>query len=151
MASSLCLKPERRLLVLHVLQQQLRRGQAPPRDLLGASNGYSCEDQPTCSTGQYLKGASATATGTCTTCSNDNCAGGSYRTGSCSGASNGYSCNTCSNANCGSGAYRAGSCSGTSNGYGCTTCANANCASGKYRGGSCSAPLCACTYYAPVY
>lgn len=36
-------------------------------------------------------------------------------------AANGFKCSTCSNAVCASGQYRSGSCSGTSNGYQCNT------------------------------
>ena len=88
--------------------------------------------------GQYLSGSSSTRKGTCRTCSNVNCASGKYRSGSCSGTTNGYGCNTCSNLNCASGKYRSGSCSGTTDGYRCYTCSNLNCVSGKYRSGSCS-------------
>ena len=48
-----------------------------------------CIKQPTCVNGQYLKGSSPTARGTCFTCSNATCPDlHQYRTGECSGTTN---------------------------------------------------------------
>jgi hypothetical protein len=104
---------------------------------------------PTCSTGQYLKGASATVLGTCTTCSNANCGSGKYRSGSCSGITDGYQCiqygGSCSNGQLISATSRrqASHCGECNSGFylaarSCTSCGNTQCAAGKYRTGSCS-------------
>lgn len=39
----------------------------------GTTDGYTCTSRPTCSSGEYLKGATVTSPGTCTACSNSNC------------------------------------------------------------------------------
>jgi hypothetical protein len=106
-------------------------------------NDFQCKD---CSNKQctaantYRKGTCSGRTNgfTCETCDNISCLSGKYRSGSCSGTSNNYKCNTCSNKSCPSGEYRSGSCSGTSNNYKCNTCSNKSCAAGKLRTGSCS-------------
>ena len=49
----------------------------------------------------HVHRASPTTQGTCTMCSNVNCASNQYRKGSCEKRSNGYSCHVCSNSDCG--------------------------------------------------
>ena len=122
------------------------------KDCQYSCNACSGESNAPCTTGQYKN-----AQFRCSTCSNANCAQGKYRSGSCSGKSNGYSCKSCSNAKCAQGKYRSGSCSGTDNGYqcqekrctpgeyrgrwqdgSCSKCDQVNCVRGQYRSGSCS-------------
>ena len=57
------------------------------------TKGFQCSTQPSCAAEQYLKGSSPTARGICATCSNIACKTGTeYRSGSCSGTTNGYTC-----------------------------------------------------------
>ena len=98
----------------------------------------------------------------CAGCSNVACAKGSFRSGSCTGATNRFRCNKCTscvkgkyigtqcaattdakcsacgNVDCQNGKFRSGVCEGAKNGYQCGTCSNTNCASNQYRSGSCS-------------
>ena len=112
--------------------------------ILGApsSDRYSCSScsNVNCRGGQYRSGSCGGTTNgyKCNTCSNQNCPANNYRSGSCRGTSNGMRCNTCRNINCGTNRYRVGSCGGTSNGFSCRSCSSINCKSGYYRSGSCS-------------
>ena len=98
--------------------------------------------QPTCSAGQYLKGAKVNVKGWCGACSNAQCNDGKYRAGACAGSSDGYTCQRCSNAQCNEGKYRAGTCAGVSDGYACKPCENTACpftaGMKQFRTGSCA-------------
>merc|ERR1712032_1174735 len=83
------------------------------RECKNTVGSMSCGD---CSAGYANDGAKG-----CKVCSNLNCPTGQFRSGSCSGTTNGYKCNTCSKLTCPTGQYRSGSCSGTTNGYKCNT------------------------------
>ena len=117
----------------------------------GSFNGFKCEDQPTCRMGQFLKGDSTTTRGTCTACargeylkgttaagctkcSQSSCGSGNYRSGTCSGANDGYTCSP--QPTCAAGQYLKGT-AATTRGV-CATCSNLQCAPGEFRTGSCS-------------
>ena len=71
-----------------------RSARADSMDLneFNSKNKATCKDQPKCSINQFLKGLSDKAKGTCAACSFVTCPRDQYRTGSCSGFSNGYEC-----------------------------------------------------------
>merc|ERR1719506_3003256 len=58
----------------------------------------------TCHAGCYK--VAGTIWDDCKACSNPSCPAGQYRSGSCSGKTNGYQCNTCSKLTCPAGQYR---------------------------------------------
>jgi hypothetical protein len=94
-----------------------------------------CKEQTLCPLNQYLAVAGVGKKGSCTTCSNSDCASGKFRSGSCSRTNNGYVCSD--HASCPGGQYLKGS-SNSDKGV-CTACSNINCtAKFEDRTGYCS-------------
>ena len=146
-------------------------GSCPNGQYLSGHNSTSdgtCVSQSSCQGGEYLSGATGTQKGTCLPCTNANCQSHQYRTGACTGTTNGFqcanqpSCNDnhylagastttkrtcppCTNTECQQGQYRSGTCDGTSNGFNCNQCSNIGCVKGAYRSGSCSGTTNGCT------
>ena len=132
------------------------RGQYRSGACTSTSTGSVCTQQPTCTTNQYLRGATKVAQGSCTACANITCPENQYRSGKCAGTTNGFVCRdrpectarqylanytstsigVCADQPiCASGQYLQGS-SAAAEGT-CTTCSNATCALSQYRSGSC--------------
>ena len=114
---------------------QSRRKACKRAGLEYINGAFKCVAQPTCKPGvQFLKAFSATKKGSCATCSNVDCGAGFFRTGACSGATNGFKCNACANNVCtpvtdifggeATPMFRTGTCDASNEGFTCQKCSN---------------------------
>ena len=115
-----------------------------------ATKGYTCTEQPTCSTTQYLDGATQMQAGRCVeqpVCSNGQALQGSdlkHNKGRCSSCPSGNFvdsgvCTACLAKQCDAGTYMTGQCAGDEDNRQCLPCDNTVCKSGEYRTGVCNA------------